>query len=907
MWLLCTVELPKTNFGRGAGAANMSKRESPHVWQIARLEFAFFDARFDRWTLYQKFNGSHAPEFSTSEAVHRSHIQQLLNSAENCLKAALKRVASESDTITWGTVGGNPDFYFCPCVLARHRSRTVPAVEDEWRKILEYYQEVLHGSGLSKTQHEPLIRLLRASTGSQEAVIGACPIAKAGKSLPSGTICPQHNSQSKTCTQSLSFDGGLQLVSILPIQRQWDLFGYWSTRHPDCGFWSARLRFPKNTKNDSRSKSVLGYEVRVQLSEGSKGSIRRETNEQDFFDGLSFTLGEKETSAYLAYAAFIDELQPRLAPKTDGTTPTEYIVAYPIVVHGRTHLLQIRLVTVGTPDVSILHQYWRDHVHPKLADQNFSDWFSRMLEHVAVESFQFHVSQALLQLERIPVFSRKYLASIFCANVNHLLPAEEAFIRESGELWGYREEEFGRKWRQWRRGSEPYPFQRDVTLADYGIEIKLNRHNSLFKTTAGQKYAEFLLQQQWHWFERYAIETASSRAGTSIKLGSNGSPRFDLAGTALFAVGREMDRQDREKNNATMSRSDLAIRLHGTLAQFNYIGSGRKLDLTFLFQETLPAVAPWKGKEERWSLADMFGLPPSLKETEEVPVEALDTAEKALKANWRELMAFKPKGTGLLNHFGDWLDKCQKSPQLLQEVQQVVDLVEQLDWNTKPESSIQTVKGSNWFQELRSQLSGSQDFSKFDPMQRQWDEDLSKPILAIGTQNSTWAQAPTLVDEVRHHRGTTQLPPLREAVCQRAGIPMSDILLIHNVAVSNSGYAGPIKWVGWRTDNHSSEYLGKVELAWRVSNCVEKDPEALSLLRTNIMAKVEGINEMTLGSNGELIEDIVRVVCYRYNGIFYFSTGPHYLKITCQNGSAKVDDFVKLNQPEEAAYYCIFV
>jgi hypothetical protein len=137
---------------------------------------------------------------------------------------------------------------------------------------------------------------------------------------------------------------------------------------------------------------------------------------------------------------------------------------------------------------------------------------------------------------------------------------------------------------------------------------------------------------------------------------------------------------------------------------------------------------------------------------------------------------------------------------------------------------------------------------------------------------------------------------------------MSDIHLIHTFAESNSKHSGEITWVGWRTDNHPIKYLRRVELAWRFAKCNEKDLGALSLLEAKIRAQVESINdknEMTLGPNGDHIEDIVRVVCYRYNGVFYLSTGTHYLTISCQNGSAKVDPFLPLPHPEQAAYYCV--
>jgi hypothetical protein len=878
----------------------MAKNGSPQEWQIARLEFAFFDARFARWTLYQKFNGSQVSVFSNSEEIHRSHIQQILASAESCLREVLDRIPENECSIAWVPSGENSDFYFCPCVLARHRQkRTIPLLETGWERILEHYAEVLDESGLDKRQIKPLARLLNESKGSIEEVMGKCPFRDSWKD----DTCPHNHERGCACNLSLSFDEGLQLVSILPIQQQWDLFGYWSKRHSDEEYWSARLRFPDDSNGVSKSKRLLGYDVRIQLG---KNGVEGVTSEGDFFDKLDFYPSNgAERSAYLAYAAFIDQLQPRLAPRLDGDSTTEYIIAYPIVVHGRTNLLQIRLVAKDTPDISVLHRFWTEMVHPELVDQNFASWITRMLEQVAVETFQFHVNQALMQSERIPVFSRKTLAGIFCDNVVHLLTTDEALIAESGEVWEYCEGAFGNKWGRSENHPHHTTLRSNIGLEDYGIEIKLSSQNKLDTTQAVQDYLKrFLLQPQWRWFERYAMDMVCSRKGISITSRHSQSSRFILARTALLAVGREIDSCKRNKSDgsgdAMLSRKEVVDALKALSSSIRRNRYKGEFNLSLLYDPILPSVDSWKCKEQKWSIADIYALPTRevLKGMPDFCLDVLNAAERALSLNWRVLMASSPR---FLNHFGS--KQSRLNDEDLQPLVEAVEDVVELDWKTESGSSVETVSNSDWFKELYSQLSGSKDFSGLDEMQAKWDQRLYSSISPSVNSDATWDSAPCFLDQLGHHRGSTPVFEPRALICQQAGIPMSDILLIHNVALANHRHGGPIQFVGWRRDENPKGYLSQVELVWKFSNRAESDPDSLYNL---IKGKIDGItDEKSLRQEADRIEDIVKVVCYRYNGTFFLSTGSHYIKISCQGEKAVVERPQLLNVPEEAAYYCV--
>jgi hypothetical protein len=585
----------------------MAKRSSPQEWQIARLELAFFDPHFDRWTLYQKLNGSHVSTLVNTEEIQRSLIQQVLASAEISIRNVAGRIRSDRGEINLVSAGMNPDFRFCPCVLALHRKQ-YPAprvVEGSWGRILQHYIEVLGESGLNK--RKALSRFLSESMGSPEEVLKKCPSpeclseSSVESAAPSSGDMPQ-NGNCRTCEYSLSFDEGLQLVSILPIQRDWDLFGYWSKSTND-EFWSARLQILEDNQKRSRSAKILGYDVHLQLGQnGADGP----TDEGDFFASLKFfpdKMCNDEYAAYLTYAAFIDELQPRLAPRPKGDSPVEYIVAYPIVVYGRTHLLQFRLVAENSPDISELHHFWKNVVDPALKNQNFVGWTTRMLEQVAVEAFQFHAIRELTDAETIPVFSRKTLADIFCNNVTYLLPVEEVVIAESRIRWGYRKANFGRRWKICEYHDNPGAIEEHIRLDEYDIQIRLDSKYASELSEAAKDYLrKFLLQPQWRWLERYAAHMASSRIEIALATGRNQSARFNLAKTVLDRVNRQMNPVEAA---TLMGRLDV---LMGSLERKE--GLDRDA-FSLLFEEQLPSVIPWskEKREKEWSIADLFALP----------------------------------------------------------------------------------------------------------------------------------------------------------------------------------------------------------------------------------------------------------------------------------------------------------
>lgn len=879
----------------------MAKRNSPQEWQIARLELAFFDPHFDRWTLYQKLNGSHISTLVNTEEIQRSLIQQVLASAEITLSTAAGRIRGHMGEINLVPTGTNPNFYFCPCDLARHRQRypTPRVVEESWGRILQYYIDVLDESGLSR--RKTLSSLLSESIGSPEEVLKKCPcpecLSQSSVESPtpnSGNI--SHNDNCRTCEHNLSFDEGLQLVSILPIQRDWDLFGYWSKSKND-EFLSARLQILNDSESRSRAARILGYDVHLQLGRNGADSPM---NEGDFFASLKFfpdKMQDDEYAAYLTYAAFIDELQPRLAPRPDGDSPVEYIVAYPIVVYGRTHLLQFRLVAEDSPDISELHRFWEKKVDPELKNQNLIGWTTRMLEQVAVEAFQFRVIRELTDAETIPVFSRKTLADIFCNNVTYLLPVEEVVIAESRIRWGYRKANFGRRWKICEYNDNPGAIEEHIRLDEYDIQIQLDSEYASELSPGDKDYLrKFLLQSQWRWLERYAAHMASSRSEIVVATGRNQSARFNLAKTVLHRVNRE---------TKFVEVATLMGRLDALMGALERKEGLDRDAFSPLFEKQFPSVTPWskEKREKEWSIADLFALPRRdlLINMPDECVEVIKAVKEAFTPNWRELML------RILNH-----------PKPTSDKKDTIEWIQVCDWNIPPDSEVKTLKRSKWFIDFCKLVEDSATISITDAqiiemhkLKADEEAELERPFYELLPFNEkvTWNDAPkSLLDSIGVSRNGDECIDcnLRKNLCAATGITLWDISLLHSAAVSNTRHAGDIKWFGYHIGNcaeNGKKHKSQIELCWRFSK--REENRIIGEIYSDLENRIKEIDEGHLGQNAEHIQDIAEIVCHRYCGEFYFSTGTYYIRFHCRDGIVVADEPKELCEHEEPAYYCV--
>jgi hypothetical protein len=257
-------------------------------------------------------------------------------------------------------------------------------------------------------------------------------------------------------------------------------------------------------------------------------------------------------------------------------------------------------------------------------------------------------------------------------------------------------------------------------------------------------------------------------------------------------------------------------------------------------------------------------------------------------------------------------------PKPTSDKKETIEWIQICDWNIPPESEVRTLKRSKWFIEFcklvendgASNITSAQ-ISEVNKLKTQEEEELEKPFHELLPYNKevTWTDAPkSLLNTIGVGCQEDKRIDcnLRKALCAATGIPLWDISLLHSVAVLNSQHAGDIKWFGYRIGTcaeNGKNHTSQVEVCWRFSK--RKENSTIEEVYSDLNNRIKEIDEGHLGQNAEHIQDIAEIVCHRYCGEFYFSTGTHYIRFHCQDGMVVADEPKKLCADEEPAYYCV--
>jgi len=266
------------------------------------------------------------------------------------------------------------DFYFCPCpILAHDLRKLIP--DNLWKPIIKSYVHLIENEIRSAEQRKSLLDFLGICYSSQPAFAAAAGQGAhtTGAAETSGAAASVRGCPNPECTHQLTSDEALELLSVLPIQRDWDLFGFWrkevverrrSKSSPEPFF--ARLRFPSKdwwevTEKDrvfEESFELLKYPVAVQFTPDE------DDEEKDFFllcpVKAESREAEKPKAAYRTYALFMDELQKRLENTFHNSDSCSYLITYPIIANDKVHFLQFRIEAghYYQPPVKSLAEAW---------------------------------------------------------------------------------------------------------------------------------------------------------------------------------------------------------------------------------------------------------------------------------------------------------------------------------------------------------------------------------------------------------------------------------------------------------------------------------------------------------------------------------------------------------------------
>jgi hypothetical protein len=394
-------------------------------WEITRFEFVYFNRRHKRWQIWQEPPQASA-ELAASEAansrpLYRRQFQQLLRIVRDCFQALLTGLDEKSRFVMPSSFGESLQFKIgYDKVLGKDLTF--------WKGFLSYCSKSLELYGAGSPDLDQLLNDQHLATFSTTEL-----------------------------SHKIKRREALDLISILPILRDWDLFGCWHRawiddqrlapdnwgfppRQAAAGQWIepfyiARLRY---TDQPSSPESPLDNEIPTQvictdLGAGENG-IRLVFPERDFFDPIYCTIPRNENLLlYRSYAYLYDRLQQAL------TSTTSFIISYPVVCLSRTHFLQIQITRSGQQQASVedLWHDWMTAVHPLFWSPHVKQFLSEELQRISLSTFQAMWSTSLQK--RVGRGDAELrvddLIETFCDQAYSLVPLRA--IRHGGRRWDY--------------------------------------------------------------------------------------------------------------------------------------------------------------------------------------------------------------------------------------------------------------------------------------------------------------------------------------------------------------------------------------------------------------------------------------------------------------------------------------
>lgn len=845
--------------------------EPTAAWRIDRAELVYSSPEHNRWQLYQR-TPYRTDSITSNKAPYRPAIQRFLDSVYELLKAALRESRSSSFAIRDGeSAPAQQDdaFHFCSGIIEGSALFRELRKDVAWETVISAYRDSLSEAGiLHKDRVDGLLREMLFAMNQSQA---------------------REAHSADKCKESITSTAGLELLSILPIKKDWDLWGMclpnWLSdlqhRTPlgqefySSGSWqrfyAARLIYDTTVTTNTKSRVLLNYDVKAQVFafDPDREEFPKEFPLTDYFDYCYLPpTGSNEEEMYCTYALLIDELQRRLQGISGKTTEHDnvYMIVYPIMVWGRTHFLQIYLsfsYLTRTPSASDLWRAWRP-IHQILESANFREYLSRHLEQVGALVFQ----HRMLWWKANQEMNVSLLKEEFCNHVNEAFPIQA--------LWLPTKENRGRIWQYESLASEQ--LVEDIWGSRDGAEkpklatsLKIDQEATLeyilpsieeegaVENLARRGYADQVLRKQWAW--------AATLVATDIITVLGGDPTEAVLSRLLTDWRQVVVRMDADERREWV--------------------------------RDLQDAAKWvervhRSVEGHGSLYEKFGTIRSMVHNNQKDDAFFRMILNPLEVGWRELMCCYPyacsgQKKGLLSHPYDMkLDKdgCREFFQTISQLE--------FDVGNKCQGLYTPVKDWPGFEILQSGLERQDQSRPGYAVFSGRAVELMKPLLEKRCKKSPcWPVKCSGRPEVINYR----------YISQYVGISPGDLHFIHTIAMDNGGkHKNPLLFFDWRISPIFGESRFETswgEFLWCFGSSAGFDP-VKTRERIELEAKPEQAKILTTAG----LADIVKVVCYRYHGVFKIFSAGSQLSVRWTNGQFEVRQ-EKCPPYAKLYYYCL--
>ena len=368
------------------------------MWKIDRFELAYFDGKKNKWQLFGECPETETETKHTNDiySYHRTLVQELLS----LIRTEFETVVTQKDYSSNFTMKGNSSVN----TTIKLDSRELGNIKDTIGPYSETILDILDEEGLADTSKKEIKEFLnKLSINTSTFTYFEYPFTKA----------------------NYIYD----LISLLPIEKDWDVMGIPYVSSPAYKIDEEVLFFKINYKCDSngnyeKSNAILGYPVGLELIIGKK---YYEYN--DFFDycchGIENDLSK--VKQYKTYGCIVDSLQKAIYGQEGGAASDCYIVSYPIFILNTLHYIHIYFSPCNEGSrLSTLQKDWLP-VHNNLNWSSLRQTVKYLLEQVSVFTFQDRMLYIIRHPEKynLNLLDDKSIKDRFKDNIACILPDKE--------------------------------------------------------------------------------------------------------------------------------------------------------------------------------------------------------------------------------------------------------------------------------------------------------------------------------------------------------------------------------------------------------------------------------------------------------------------------------------------------
>ncbi|MBX3670125.1 MAG: hypothetical protein KF778_17120 [Rhodocyclaceae bacterium] len=290
-------------------------------WIVKRIELLFYNACENRWEMFQESGEIRRERYDPlADAFSRRQIQGLLET----VRSIFSKIHKIDGSRIW-----------CKGDAINQR-------EGEIRFLLS----------------------LDGDTGFGKDFLAYCEKALEGEGVDDVTLLKELRSSGTVV--SVPFPSALNLVSVLPVAFDWDVFGALGAKSTgarsktvdeyldDAGIHNDYLyRFFVYCVQHKRNGDG-SFDASVQLAAAGEGGSARSGNKVPYADFVQIRCREMsgdEKNLYHYYSRIIDEFQASTKAGDDPRSSLTYYAVYPIIACGYKHYLQLEVEPCGESGV----------------------------------------------------------------------------------------------------------------------------------------------------------------------------------------------------------------------------------------------------------------------------------------------------------------------------------------------------------------------------------------------------------------------------------------------------------------------------------------------------------------------------------------------------------------------------